>query len=126
MQGRRKLSRPAKFIGLGVTILASLFGSCGEFCLSGAFAADNAAPGYVVDARPMDRIPPGTPVEQKAPNGWRYLIVKAQPRLAAGDVDRVPGIAARHTTLLFTAILARVRADQPTANQTQYALDTVA
>jgi hypothetical protein len=126
MQGRRKLSRPAKIIGLLAVFSASLLAGTGQIRICRAFAGD-AAPGYVVEPRAMDRIPPGTPIEQRAPNGWHYLIVKSAPRLAAGDVDKVPQIAARHTTLLFTGILGRVRAEPQSGGQTQqYGLDTVA
>lgn len=119
------MSRPAKLIGLLAVLSTCLLTDNWQFWNTAAFAWDNAS-GYVVEARPMERIPPGTPIDQRAPNGWHYLIIKTQPRLAAGDLEKVPQIAARHTTLLFTAILGRVRTDPQANGQTQYALDSVA
>ena len=67
----------------------------------------------LIDVQPttLPHIEPGTVVEDHAPKGWSHLILKSQPRVAAGDIDKVPNIVLRHSDFLFTAFAADVARD---------------
>jgi hypothetical protein len=92
-------------------------------CLSpAACSQERTAPSaYDVDGKPLDLIPAGTVIGTKAPRGWSHLILKSHPRPAAGDFQQLSEENSRLASLLFTALVADVRADRG-----RYRLDRVA
>ncbi len=60
-------------------------------------------------------IAPGTIVGNQPPRTWTHLVIKSVPRLASGDLARLPKSAFRTATLIRTVILADVRplSDEP-------------
>jgi len=61
----------------------------------------------------IELIPPGTTIDDQAPKPWTHLIVKSQPRVAAGDVLKVSSTQIRLAGTFFMATIARVeRVDQ--------------
>lgn len=81
---------------------------------------------YDVESRPIPRIAPGTVINNGPPQDWTHLIFKTQPTLATGDVTDVPGMTARLTRLLFTAMVARVTPVDHQPGQRRYVLNAVA
>ena len=55
---------------------------------------------------------PGTIVDEGPPPGWTDLVVKSVPRLASGELGRLPASAGPIATLFRTAVVAEVRGDQ--------------
>jgi hypothetical protein len=80
---------------------------------------------YDVTLRHLDPIPPGTVIGKEAPKGWSNLIIKSYSRPGAGDVRQLSPMADRLTRLLFTAILADVKADRSSGDK-RYKLAKVA
>jgi hypothetical protein len=82
-------------------------------CLA-AFACSEdrkAAADYDVAPRRLDLIPAGTVIGTQAPSGWSHLILKSHPRPAAGDFRELSEDSAGLAGLLFTALVADVKAD---------------
>lgn len=77
------------------------------------------------ETRPLGRIAPGTRIADQPPEGWTHLILKSQPRVTTGDIDGVPAIAVRLSSLLFTAVVAKVAA-QPVDGSQQFVLESCA
>lgn len=76
-------------------------------------------------AVPLARIPPGTVVHDRPPEGWSHLIFKTRSELASGDLDAVPDWSAELSRFLFSALLARVQ-PSATAGGACYRLEEVA
>ena len=57
---------------------------------------------------PIKLIAPGTTIGDEAPAPWTHLIVKSQPRVTAGDVEKVSSSQVRLAGLYFMATFARV------------------
>lgn len=97
---------------MGMRVLATIW-----ITLFGGFVtvADARAQAVRINVRPrpVHRIAPGTVVRDAAPRGWTHLILKSQPRVAAGDVRTVPKIVLRNSDFLFTAFVARVVGQGP-------------
>src|SRR4051794_24885354 len=66
------------------------------------------SPSPTSDDPPFYLIRPGTPILEGAPASWSHLVVKAQTRLASGDINSVPAWGARMATRIRTVILADV------------------
>ena len=58
--------------------------------------------------RRLDHLEAGLVVNHAAPDGWSHLILKSQPLVARGDVDKVPSMVVRHSGFLFTVFAADV------------------
>ncbi len=98
---------PLKFAGAlrGALLLGLL--------AAGACAEDSKpAAAYDVEARRLDLIPAGTVIGTTAPRGWSHLILKSHPHPAAGDFRQLSKESMRLSSLLFTAIVSNVQADQ--------------
>jgi hypothetical protein len=80
---------------------------------------------YDVSVGAIELLPPGTVVGDGAPDGWTHLILKSQPRLASGDLDRLSPEGGRYATFLFMTTVARVVPHQSTF-RTTYVLDAIA
>ncbi len=59
-------------------------------------------------------IAPGTPVGERAPEGWSDLVVKSTPKLETGDLATLPAFAASTAALFRTVFLAEVGVDPKT------------
>jgi hypothetical protein len=79
---------------------------------------------YLVTPRPVSLIEPGTVVEEKAPKGWSHLIIRSHPRVADEELSKVNAITARHASLLFTAMTAKVEQYRDDA-ETKYRIKDV-
>jgi hypothetical protein len=102
---------------------ATLLGLSLVFCPTDELpprAADGGA-GYDLVARPLDLIPAGTVIADKAPAGYTHLLLKSRPRPGAGDTARISHEHAELAGLLSTALAARVE-----KSQDRYRLDGVA
>ncbi|QDS88643.1 hypothetical protein EC9_28340 [Rosistilla ulvae] len=64
---------------------------------------------YDVAARPISVLRPGTLVDNGPPEGWTHLIVKSFPKVASGDVDKIPERDSQLASLMFTALAARTQ-----------------
>lgn len=80
---------------------------------------------YDVAQRRLDLIPAGTVIDKKAPKGWSNLIIKSYSRPGEGDAKLLSPLADRLSRLLFTAILANVKAER-TSDGKRYKLAKVA
>jgi hypothetical protein len=89
----------------------------------GAGRADSAT--FSVTGRPLGRIPPGTRIGERAPDGWSYLIFKSYSELTSGDVKSLPEFARTLAEFLFTSMVARVVPDEPGGSRV-YRIDAVA
>jgi hypothetical protein len=112
----RKTARTFRFLGQG------LFGLLAIGCLTSpacpqapgprsegqAGAPSDSRPRYDVTPRRMDLIMPGTVIDKGPPRDWTHLIIKSNPRVGAGDMKAVPKSAITLSSLLYTAIVARV------------------
>ncbi len=110
-------TRPAfpwpQLIACGVALILSLA------CFS-ASAADETID---LEVRKLDRIPPGTFIDKKVPEGWTHVLLKSKSKLTEGDLNELNGQAFSLVELFFTGILAKVaRSEGPK----QYVLETVA
>jgi hypothetical protein len=65
---------------------------------------------YDVERREVPLIRPGTVIDRTAPPGWTHLVALSHPRPGTGDVGSIPALARPLTTLISTAMLARVEA----------------
>ncbi|MEQ8787392.1 MAG: hypothetical protein RIC55_13885 [Pirellulaceae bacterium] len=65
---------------------------------------------YEVKPRQVSLIPPGTVIDEKAPQGWSHLIIRSHPRVAPEDRSKVNSLTAQLASLLFTAVAAKVEA----------------
>lgn len=92
--------------GLGVVALLAL--GCWAFWPGEKRLPEEAA--FVdVTPRPLEPIPPGTVIADRAPAGWSHLIIKSHPRVGEETIGRISETTARMAGLLFTAMLADVR-----------------
>ncbi len=78
-----------------------------------------------VSVEPVELLPPGTVIEESAPEGWTHLILKNRPRISSGAIDKLSEEAKRYATFLFMTTVARV-VPKKTGLRTTYALDAVA
>lgn len=69
-------------------------------------------------------VPPGTVIGKDAPTGWSHLILKSFPRIAPQHKTLVSESTYRLSSLVFTAILAKVE-KMPGANPPRYALGDI-
>lgn len=76
-------------------------------------ACSQGKPAAIYDVKPrrLEQIPAGVIIGKTAPKGWSNLILKSYSRPGAGDVKQLSATADRLARLLFTAILADVKAD---------------
>jgi hypothetical protein len=87
---------------------------------------DFACPGaYDVTQRRLDQIPAGTVIGKTPPKGWTNLLIKSHPHPGAGDTKQLSATADRLSRLLFTAIVADVKAENVDGGQ-RYRLAKVA
>jgi hypothetical protein len=61
-----------------------------------------------VAGRKIELLAPGSIVGDGAPKPWTHLIVKSQPRVTAGDVNKVSNTQLRLAGMFFMATLAQV------------------
>src|SRR5215469_10754949 len=99
--------RPLRFIGK--TLLSVLLICC---LTDVACSESKSGPGYDVTLRHLDQVPPGTVIGKEAPKGWSNLIIKSYSRAGAGDMNQLSSTADCLSRLLFTTILADVKADK--------------
>lgn len=78
-----------------------------------------------VAGRPLARIPPGTPIGDRAPEGSTHLIFKSYSELVGGDVQSLPGFAKGLAEFLFTAMAARITPEERNGDR-RYRMDCVA
>lgn len=76
--------------------------------VAGAVSLQAQPPADSYQPHPIARIPAGTVIGKQVPAGWSHIVMLAKPRLASGDIDDVPKIAAKCASMLNFAILARV------------------
>jgi hypothetical protein len=112
----------------GYFLSQSLTAALALACFSGAACSQTEAqrPPADVTVRHPQLVPPGTVIDKGPPKGWSHLIIKSQPRLAAGDVKQISETAARMSSMLFTTMLANVQGDRAANGQVTYRLSTVA
>jgi hypothetical protein len=80
-------------------------------CLTDVACSESkSGSGYDVTLCRFEQIPPGTVIGTEAPKGWSNLIIKSYSRPGAGDMDQLSPTADRLSRLLFTAIVADVKA----------------
>lgn len=99
--------------------------------LSPLTAAENDLPAGTtrpdITPRPVQWIPPGTRLGNQPPAGWSHLVMLAHPRLAAGDVDELPSMAAGLATSFKIVLLANVRSTKDkSSGANSHVLDEVA
>ena len=76
---------------------------------------------------PVPLIAPGTVVAEQAGEGWTHLIVKSQPEVGLGDVDKLAESLKALSNLFFSAMMARVQPEKTGDRvRTSYRLDEVA
>jgi len=97
------------FFLVGGVAVAALFAACGRSAAADAPAPSAAPNDYDVQRRHMQTIRPGTVLTDQAPAGWSNLIIKSQPRIAQGDVNKAPGITVSMARLLSVGIVANVK-----------------
>jgi hypothetical protein len=92
-----------------------------------ASAAQDEADGQRIDVQLHEtpRIKPGTVIGNGPPEGWSHLILHGVPRVAEGDVDRVPAVLARLVSLFHLTILATTE-QAPHTKPPRYRLASVA
>jgi hypothetical protein len=110
-----------------IRLIGKLLLSALLVCCLTDVACSEGKPGstYDVTMRRLDPIPPGTIIDKEAPKGWSNLVIKSYSRPAEGDVSQLSPAADRLTRLLFTAILADVKADKSSGDK-RYKLAKVA
>lgn len=91
-----------------------------------ACSGGKSDPAYDVTLRRLEQVPPGTVIDKKAPKGWSNLIIKSYSRPGTGDVKQLSSAADRLTRLLFTAIVADVKANKDGSDGKPYKLAKVA
>jgi hypothetical protein len=107
---------------IGKTLLSVLLICC---LTDVACSESKSGSRYDVTLRHLDQVPPGTVIGKEAPKGWSNLIIKSYSRPGAGDMNQLSSTADRLSRLLFTAILADVKADKTGRGQ-RYKLAKVA
>lgn len=75
--------------------------------------------------RSVARIPGGTVLGERVPDGWTHVLLIVEPRLGVGDVAALPAAAARYARQFQLTILARTH-KQITTSDVLYRLDRVA
>jgi hypothetical protein len=108
---------------IGKTLLSVLMVCCLTDVACSDGKSDSA---YDVTRRRLEQIPPGTVIGKEAPKGWSNLIIKSYSRPGAGDMKQLSPIADRLARLLFTAIVADVKADKAGSGGKRYKLAKVA
>jgi hypothetical protein len=88
-------------------------------------AAHDGQANPLAETPSVDRIVPGTRIQDRAPRGFSHLVLKARSRLTSGAVNSLPDFAKSLAELLFTAIVARVT-PRDEAGSRQFRLDSVA
>lgn len=87
---------------------------------AGAAAVSVPAASASVDvaARPMDLLEGGLLLSDGAPAGWSHLVLRAIPRVAEGDIDRVPALVSKLASMYHLMVVAHVErtADAPTSS----------
>ena len=58
------------------------------------------------------RLPAGTLVAEHPGAGWNRVVLLAKPRLASGDLDRIPRLANRYATMFCLTIMACVTQEE--------------
>lgn len=89
--------------------------SCAAASLLQAAFGAAAEPPFDVRPRPAELIQPGLVVEQGPPDGWSCLVIKSQPRVTQGDLDRVGKIDVQMASMFFTVLAADVQAASETS-----------
>jgi hypothetical protein len=107
---------------LGKTFLSLLLLCC---LTDVACSQGRTTPAYDVTLHHLNLIPPGTIIDREPPNGWTDLIIKSYSRPGAGDTNQLSPTADRLSRLLFTAVLADVKADR-TGDRGRFKLGKVA
>lgn len=69
-------------------------------------------------------IPPGTVVDQKAPEGWSHLVLKSLPRISPTHQHLVAPSTYQLASLVFTSMVARVER-VPGSNPAHYVLGDI-
>ncbi len=82
-------------------------------------------PRFDVTAEPVELLPPGTVIEESAPEGWTHLVIKSRPTISSGAVHKLNDTTRRYGTFLFMTTVARV-APRKSGLRTSYVLDAVA
>jgi hypothetical protein len=82
-------------------------------CVTTSACPQGSRPGLNYDVKPrrVDLVPAGTVIDAGPPKNWSHLIIKSQPRAAAGDYKQIAPNSVRMAGLLFTGILANVKAE---------------
>lgn len=105
-----KLANRMTTTGIGIALLFALL----PVPVTGAEAD--------LEVRKLDRLPAGTEIQNKVPEGWTHVILKTRSKLTSGDIDQLNGQASSLVELFFTGILARVVRSQTGV----HSLDSVA
>lgn len=75
--------------------------------------------------RRIARIAPGTRiVVDRPPEGWSALVMKSQPQVTEGDINRIPSMTIQLAGMLFSVLTASA-AQEPNTNPPQYFLSGV-
>ncbi len=119
----RYLSGRMRSKGYALLLCGATLCTVANFPVVFSAAAEQAA--YDLRQIPMPAIPPGTVIGNSAPQNWTHLILKSQPRVTVGDVDRAPQMTVSMAKLLSVTTLANVKQVGP-ANRPQYVLERVA
>jgi hypothetical protein len=97
---------------------------CGLATVLGSTPAAQAAQ-VDVTVRSVEMIQPGTVIGNQAPRGWTHLVIKSRPRMEREMARKVADSTAELASLLFTAIVADVRADPHAQDEARFCLARV-
>jgi hypothetical protein len=110
-------------VGAFIALAAIATGAASLWIAWGPGPANSAT--FSVSGRPLARIPPGTRIGDRAPEGWSHLVFKSYSELVAGDVRSLPDFAKSLAEFLFTAMMARITPDEQNGRRL-YRIDAVA
>ena len=82
-------------------------------------------PVYALDGEPVALLPPETVVGDTPPEGWTHVILKSEPRVHSGAVEKLFDWEKKYVSFLFMTTVARVK-DQGTRFRAHYMLEEVA
>jgi hypothetical protein len=92
------------------------------------FAEDLFVPAPALDVsgrEALNLLPPGTVVGDTAPEGWTHLVLKSQPHVHSGAVNKLTAEGEKYASFLFMVTIARVK-DQGTPFRPNFVLEDVA
>ncbi len=93
---------------------------------SAAVAASETTESIDVAWRPLTLIAPGTVVGESAPDGFSHLVIRSHTRVADESAEKISDLFAHLASMLFTAVVADVRAEEDQQGNRRFRLARVA